>query len=141
MPKLYQLIGTLAAMNQEEEISYLKAIRLFNSNGTECAFETGKITTQLKIAVDYFFCQTKVDAYEKVAHPAPRRQFVVTLKGKLRFKVSNGSTFILEPGIILLAEDTAGAGHTWEILDGDQWERIYIPLNAESEHHFIADDK
>jgi len=122
-----------------QQNSYLRAIRLFNTNETDCTFETGKITTQVKIAVDYFFGQTKVDSYERIAHPAPRRQYVITLKGKLKFKVSDGRTFILEPGIILIAEDTQGAGHTWEILDGDQWERIYIPLPLENGSHFIAD--
>ena len=122
-----------------QQNSYLRAVRLFNTNETDCTFETGKITTHVKIAVDYFFGQTKVDSYERIAHPAPRRQYVITLKGKLKFKVSDGSTFILEPGIILIAEDTQGAGHTWEILDGDQWERIYIPLPLENESYFIAD--
>jgi len=124
---------------EEHNTSSLKAIRLYNSSETECAFETGIIATQIKIDVSYFFGQTKVDDYEKVPHPAPRKQYVVTLKGKLRFKVSDGTTFIVEPGIILIAEDTLGAGHSWEIIDGDQWERIYIPLNAGNDNHFIKD--
>ncbi|CAM4246470.1 hypothetical protein SAMN06265348_10755 [Pedobacter westerhofensis] len=124
---------------EEHNTSSLKAIRLYNSSETECAFETGIIATQIKIDVSYFFGQTKVDDYEKVPHPAPRKQYVVTLKGKLRFKVSDGSTFIVEPGIILIAEDTLGAGHSWEIIDGDQWERIYIPLNAGNDNHFTKD--
>jgi len=116
-----------------------KAIRLFNINKTACAFETGTIPTQIKIDVSYFFGQTKVDAYEKIPHPAPRRQYVITLKGKLRFKVSDGSTFIVEPGIILIAEDTLGQGHSWEIIDGDEWVRIYIPLEMEKNNHFVSD--
>jgi len=127
-------------MNQEEEKTYIKAVRLFNIDETACAFETGRLTTQVKIEAGYFFFQTKVDTYEKVPHPAPRRQFVITLKGKLEFKVSDGSTFIVEPGVILIAEDTSGTGHTWKILDGDQWERIYIPIPIENENHFIADE-
>jgi quercetin dioxygenase-like cupin family protein len=63
---------------------------------------------------------------------------VLTLKGKLRFTVSNGETFIIEPGIILIANDTKGVGHTWEIVDGNEWERIYIPLEEDVEDHFIA---
>lgn len=126
-------------MDAGDEKSYIRAVRLFNINDTACAFETGKLETQVKIDVQYFFCQTKVDPYQKVAHPAPRRQYVITLKGKLRFKVTDGSTFIIEPGDILIAEDTAGPGHTWELIEGDQWERIYIPFETESENHFTAD--
>jgi len=119
--------------------SSLKAIRLYNTNETDCAFEYGTIPAQVKIEVNYFFGQTKIDPYQKVPHAAPRRQYVVTLKGKLRFKVTDGSTFIIEPGVILIAEDTAGPGHSWEIVDGDQWERIYIPLDTGNDNHFMKD--
>lgn len=118
--------------------SFIRAIRLYNINEKDCGFEIGSLRTQVKIPVDYFFCQTKVDDYENVPHPAPRRQYVVTLKGKLRFKVTNGDTFILEPGIILIAEDIYGDGHSWEILDGDEWERLYIPLADEHDNQFIS---
>ncbi|PWS31298.1 cupin domain-containing protein [Pedobacter paludis] len=119
--------------------NHLKAIRLINIADGKCDFEMGKIPVRQHINVNYFFAQTEVDAYEKVAHPAPRRQYVITLKGKLRFKVSNGNTFIIEPGTILIANDTLGSGHTWEILDGEEWERLYIPLEAEADDYFILD--
>ena len=122
----------------EDTTSYLKAIRLFNINETECTFEVGRIPAQVKIDVSYFFGQTKVDPYQKVAHPAPRRQFVITLKGRLRFKVTDGSTFIVEPGVILIAEDIAGPGHTWELIEGDEWERLYIPFETTTINSFIS---
>ncbi|MBC6109852.1 hypothetical protein ACFOG5_08260 [Pedobacter fastidiosus] len=119
--------------------NYLKAIRLINIEDGKCDFEIGKIPVRQHINVNYFFAQTEVDAYEKVPHPAPRRQYVITLKGKLRFKVSNGNTFIIEPGTILIANDTMGSGHTWEILDGDEWERLYIPLETDADDYFVLD--
>lgn len=118
---------------------YLKAIRLINIENEQCAFEAGKIPVRQHINVNYFFAQTAVDAYEKIPHPAPRRQYVITLKGKLRFKVSNGETFIVEPGIILIAADIAGPGHSWALIDGEEWQRIYIPLEENAEDYFIAD--
>ena len=123
----------------DNESTYIRAIRLFNINETDCSFETGKILTRNKIDVSYFFCQTGTGQLENIPHPAPRRQFVVTLKGRLRFTVTNGDSFILEPGIILIAEDIDGPGHTWEVTDGNEWERIYIPLDVESNNNFIAD--
>ena len=119
--------------------AYLKAIRLINKDDNTCAFETGYIPVRQHINVNYFFAQTEVDAYEKIPHPAPRRQYVITLKGKLEFNVTNGDTFILEPGIILIAADTKGLGHTWQILEGDEWERLYIPLEEGAEDYFMAD--
>lgn len=126
-------------VRKEEEQTYIKAIRLVNTEDGKCTFEVGKIPTKMRMETTSFFGQTKVDAYEKVAHPAPRRQYVVTIKGKLKFKVSNGDTFIIEPGVILIAEDTKGTGHTWDLVDGDKWERLYIPLNEGGEDHFIPE--
>ena len=119
--------------------NYLKAIRLINIEVDKCTFEMGKIPIRQHINANYFFAQTDVSTLEKIPHPAPRRQYVITLKGKLRFTVSNGETFMIEPGIILIANDTAGEGHTWEVTDGNEWERIYIPLEEDTDDYFIAD--
>ncbi|MCX2575476.1 cupin domain-containing protein [Pedobacter sandarakinus] len=87
----------------------------------------GKIPLKKHIDARYFFAHSDI-SLEKSLHPAPRRQYVITLSGKLRFTVSNGETFILEPGIVLIAADTLGEGHSWEMLEGRKWERIYIPI-------------
>lgn len=122
-----------------EHDHYIKAIRLYNTEDGKCTFEVGKIPNKTTIDSKGFFAQTHVDAYEKVAHAAPRKQYVVTLKGKLKFKVSNGDTFIIEPGVILIAEDTKGSGHTWDLVKGDKWERLYIPLTEDGSDQFIKD--
>ncbi|WP_293741652.1 hypothetical protein [uncultured Pedobacter sp.] len=129
-------------MNRDQAVTpknYLKAIRLINIEGDKCAFEIGKIPIRQHINANYFFAQTDVSSLERIPHPAPRRQYVITLKGKLRFTVSNGETFIIEPGIILIANDIAGEGHTWEVVDGNEWERIYIPLEEGSDDYFVVD--
>jgi len=126
---------------EEEEQTYVKAVRLINLPNGDCAFEMGKLATKVHMDASYFFAQTHVDAYEKVAHAAPRMQYVVTLRGKLKFKVSNGDTFIIEPGTILVAEDCKGKGHTWDLVDGDKWDRLYIAIPTGGDDHFIADKK
>ncbi|MDF7813665.1 hypothetical protein [Hymenobacter sp. YC55] len=122
----------------ENGAQFLKAIRLINTDDEQCTFELGKLPIQAHIAATYFFGKTEVSNEHK-PHPAPRTQFVVTPKGNLRFTVSNGDTFIVEPGIILLAEDTKGPGHSWELLEGDTWERLYIPFAPGTNHGFIPD--
>lgn len=119
--------------------NYLKAIRLINTENNQCSFEVGKIPIRQHINANYFFAQTDVSTLENIPHPAPRRQYVITLKGKLRFTVTSGETFIIEPGIVLIANDTKGEGHTWEIVDGNEWERIYIPLEEDAADYFEAD--
>ncbi|RZL47480.1 MAG: hypothetical protein EOO93_25080, partial [Pedobacter sp.] len=118
--------------------TFLKAIRLININNDDCSFEIGKIPAHQNINANYFFAKTDIKS-ENIPHPAPRRQFVITIKGKLKFTVTNGDTFILEPGIVLIADDTKGFGHNWEVIEGNEWERIYIPLEEDADDFFIAD--
>ncbi len=61
-------------------------------------------------------------------HQAPTRQFVITLSGTLEFKTVPGATFVIRPGDILLAEDTAGSGHSWRLTDSNPWRRAYVIL-------------
>lgn len=118
---------------------FIAAIRLKSNSDGSSTFEKGKLPSLQEINVSSFWISRQTEDWEKNTHPAPRRQYVVTLKGKIRFKVSDGSTFLLEPGIILLAEDTEGVGHSWEIEEGEKWERIYIPMNENSENIFVSD--
>lgn len=61
-------------------------------------------------------------------HDAPVRQLVVTLSGTLDFVTRGGQHFTLVPGDILLAEDTAGSGHSWKLTDDAAWRRLYVVL-------------
>ena len=56
-------------------------------------------------------------------HDAPTRQLVITLSGTLDFETRSGHHFTLKPGDILLAEDTAGGGHRWKLIDNQPWRR------------------
>ncbi len=123
-------------MNDNPE--FISAIRLFNDADESCRFEKGKLPLLKPMNTTTFWISNRIEHWEKMDHPAPRRQYVVTLKGKIRFKVTDGSTFLIEPGIILLAEDVKGKGHSWELEEG-QWERIYIPIEENAESFFIPD--
>lgn len=61
-------------------------------------------------------------------HPAPSRQFVITLRGTLEFQTREGKRFRINPGDILIAEDTAGSGHSWRLVDDEPWCRAYVIL-------------
>lgn len=113
----------------------MKAFKLININGNDCSFLEGSIPEKVQINADYFFSQSSLEV-QFSAHPAPRYQFVITIKGKLKFTVTNGSSFIIEPGIILIAKDLLGEGHTWEIIDGNEWHRVYVVPNANDEDYF-----
>jgi hypothetical protein len=115
----------------------MKAFKLININGSDCSFLEGQVKDMTHIDSDHFFTASTFEKYQLTAHPAPRYQFVITLKGKLKFTVTNGDSFIVEPGIVLIANDLLGKGHIWEILDGEEWHRIYIVMKEGGEDLFV----
>jgi quercetin dioxygenase-like cupin family protein len=115
----------------------MKTFKLINTPDKLCTFLEGSVPEFEHISTTHFFVQKHIENYEKHPHPAPRYQFVVTLKGKLRFTVSDGSTFIIEPGVLLIANDLEGPGHTWELIEGDEWLRVYIVPEAGATDHFV----
>ena len=118
----------------------MKAYKLINTADNLSAFQEGTIPDAVLIEAHHFFILTEIAVYERSIHPAPRYQFVITLKGKLKFTVSNGTWFIIEPGIVLIAKDLHGEGHSWELIEGETWERIYIVPKADAEDHFEISD-
>ena len=50
-------------------------------------------------------------------HDAPETQYVITLTGTLEFTTRDSETFIIRPGDVLVATDTAGTGHRWRLID------------------------
>lgn len=66
--------------------------------------------------------------YELDFHNAPRRQFVINLKGSVDIEIGDGTVRRLGPGDILLAEDTTGQGHKSRAVNGEPRECLFIPL-------------
>jgi hypothetical protein len=61
-------------------------------------------------------------------HPAPRRQFVVTLSGEAEVEASDGEVRRLGPGTIMLAEDTTGKGHITRGVGTTERLSLFIPV-------------
>jgi len=72
-------------------------------------------------------------------HPAPTTQYVITLSGTLLFTMHSGATFTLKPGDVLIAMDTTGTGHKWELIDDQPWKRVYVVFKDETAINFIPD--
>ena len=49
-------------------------------------------------------------------HPAPRRQYVITLQGQAEIVLGDGTARRFGPGDVLLAEDLTGQGHITRIV-------------------------
>ena len=59
---------------------------------------------------------------------APRRQYVVTRSGEREIELDGGKKLRLEPGSILLAEDTTGKGHILRHVGSQEAISVTIPL-------------
>ena len=61
-------------------------------------------------------------------HPAPRRQYVITLSGRGEIELTGGKKITLGPGHILLAEDLTGKGHISRGVSTEDRISVVIPL-------------
>lgn len=61
-------------------------------------------------------------------HPAPRRQFVITLTGEVEYEIGDGTRRRFGPGSIFLAEDLTGQGHIARGVGGEDRTSVYIPV-------------
>jgi hypothetical protein len=61
-------------------------------------------------------------------HPAPRRQFVVTLSGSWEIEASEGVVRAFTAGDVMLADDTTGAGHISRVVGNNPHIFMTVPL-------------
>lgn len=85
----------------------------------------GLMSRQLP-AEGLIFRETNPD-YSLDFHPAPRRQFVLTLSGSVELECGDGSKRLLGPGSVLLADDTSGQGHISREISGPRV-TVFIPV-------------
>jgi hypothetical protein len=73
--------------------------------------------TAVQSATGTQFAMRKEGAFTDF-HNAPRRQYVLYLTASVEIGLGDGSTHVMEPGDVLLAEDTNGRGHTSRVVKG-----------------------
>src|ERR1700741_644633 len=61
-------------------------------------------------------------------HPAPRRQYVVTLSGQVEIETGDGTIRRFGPGDVRLADDTTGRAHIPRVVGGQPRQYLFIPL-------------
>ena len=61
-------------------------------------------------------------------HPAPRRQWVITLTGTAEIGIGDGTIKRFEPGDAMLAEDLTGKGHTTRVVGEEPRISVAIPV-------------
>jgi len=61
-------------------------------------------------------------------HPAPRRQYVITLSGQGEVEFTGGKKVRFGPGHIMLAEDLTGKGHISRGVGTEDRVSLFLPL-------------
>jgi len=61
-------------------------------------------------------------------HPAPRRQYVITISGHGEIELAGGKKIPMAPGRILLVEDVMGKGHLTRTIGNQDRVSIIVPL-------------
>jgi hypothetical protein len=114
----------------------MKVTRIYTGDDGESHFEDVEIELKDGRAGRYssgvpaqsvIFRETAAD-YDLDFHNAPRRQYVVNLRGSVEIEIGSGEKRILGPGDILLAEDTTGKGHISRSVNNEPRESLFIPL-------------
>ncbi|MHB8577468.1 MAG: cupin domain-containing protein [Dehalococcoidia bacterium] len=99
----------------------------------EVPLETGGGQSQLSQlipATGVIFRTSAADQYISW-HPAPRRQFVITLAGEAEVEASDGEVRRIGPGTVMLADDTSGKGHITRGVGTAERLSLFVPLAGE----------
>lgn len=87
----------------------------------------GSELSEMYPAVGVIFRRSPADQFIDW-HPAPRRQFVVTLSGEAEVEASDGEVRRIGPGTVMLAEDITGKGHITRGRGTAERLSLFIPL-------------
>ena len=78
-------------------------------------------------ASGYFVARVPV-GWDADWHPAPARELAVYLSGTGEIEATDGSVRSLEPGTILLVDDTTGKGHKTRVTGSEEMLVVIVTL-------------
>jgi hypothetical protein len=114
----------------------MKIVRLYTGADNESHFEEIEIDLDprghsafsgMQPAEGVIF-RRAFETHDSDFHPAPRRQYVVTLAGEVGIETGDGSKRRFGPGDVMLADDTSGRGHKTRVVGGRPRDSVMIPL-------------
>lgn len=114
----------------------MKIVRIYADDQGESHFEDIELPftrrgdtelTELQPATGIIFRRTPPDQFIDW-HPAPRRQYVITLAGEVEIQASDGEVRRFGPGDVMLADDTTGKGHITRGIGSIPRISIFVPL-------------
>lgn len=120
----------------------IRCVRMWTGEDGNSLFEEGTIelsggargdseTPAIGVSELSFRETTSGGSWDWHKDPVPR--YVITLSGTLEFETKDGSTFLIKPGDILLAQDNTGTGHKWRLIGDEPWRRAYVVYQEDAE--------
>jgi uncharacterized cupin superfamily protein len=114
----------------------MKVVRLYTGADNESHFEDIEIELNLHghmevselQSVQGIIFRRVPPTHRSNYHPAPRRQYVITLAGQVEIETGDGTVRRFGPGDVMLAEDTTGRGHITRVIGGKPRDCIMVPL-------------
>jgi quercetin dioxygenase-like cupin family protein len=104
----------------------MKVTRLYTGKDGESHFEQIEVQVDKIQAAEGIVFRQALPGNVQDWHPAPRRQYVITLSGQGEIEIGDGTVRRFGPGEIMLADDTKGRGHITRAI-GDK-PRLYVQI-------------
>ena len=114
----------------------MKIMRIYTGADNESHFEEKEINlkfncdmevSELEPATGVFFRQAPANHLNDF-HPAPRRQYIITLSGEVDIEIGDGNVKHFGKGDIMLADDATGRGHLTRVVGNQPRVYVTIPL-------------
>ena len=99
----------------------------------EISFERTGVDTYISLPNPTEMILAETDAgHDFGFHNPQQKQWVITLQGKIKISLLDGSSKTFGPGSMLLADDAeimGSTGHRTQIISTDSWRCVYVPFN------------
>jgi quercetin dioxygenase-like cupin family protein len=104
----------------------MKITRLYTGTDGQSHFEEIEVEIEKMLTAQGIIFRHAPPDQLQDWHPAPRRQYVITLSGQGEIEISDGTKRRFGPGDVMLADDTTGRGHITRVV-GNQ-PRLYVMI-------------
>ena len=106
----------------------MKITRLYTGKDGESHFEEIEAPPEKLQAAEGIMFRVGPPGQVQDWHPAPRRQYVITLSGQGEIELGDGTKKRFGPGDIMLANDLTGRGHITRVVGSQPRLYAQVPL-------------
>jgi hypothetical protein len=110
----------------------MKVTRIYTGTDGHSHFEEIEVEIGKLVAGEGIVFRHAPPGHVRDWHPAPRRQYAITLSGEGEIETSDGTKRRFGPGAIMLADDTTGRGHITRVVSNEPRLYVMIPLTDRS---------